>query len=164
MDAYNGILTLNTSLDREICSQYSYTIRVTDLIEHRLSTLLTLNINVNDVNDNGPRFEQSSYLFRIAENTQGNTSIRLNVTDADAVVKSALIFSIESDKDDDDAVHLDDNNLGEYFELRIDDAYEGAVFLTIKRQLDYERKRRHSFRVMVSDEQHMTDTTNVEVQ
>ena len=157
MNSSNGILTLNASLDRETCSQYSYTVRATDLIDQRLSSFLTLNIHVNDVNDNGPRFEQNSYVFKIAENSQGNASIRLNVTDADEL-KSELSFNMESDEEL-------DIDLGEYFELQSDEEdVDMAVFLIIKKQLDYEKKRMHRFRLFVSDEKHMADIANIEVE
>lgn len=75
IDRYNGIISLNASLDRETCPSFKYLIKATDLVEHRLNALLTFKIEVNDVNDNGPTFEQKNYVFHIMENTVVNTSI-----------------------------------------------------------------------------------------
>lgn len=64
IETLTGVISLNKSLDREQCSDFKYFIRATDLVEKRLSSVLTFKIHVNDLNDNGPKFEKNIMCFK----------------------------------------------------------------------------------------------------
>lgn len=157
-----GVLALNRSLDHEHCAKYSYVVRASDALEHRLSALLTLRLHVSDVNDNPTRFVQSKYLFQVAENApleSEQIKMQMNITDPDDV-RSPLTFSIESDEVKDEV------ELRETFEVR-EATSNGdghlAALLIIRKPLDYELRRRYFFRVVLTDERLFTDSTLVEV-
>lgn len=169
LEPLTGILTLNKSLDHELCAKYSYTVRASDVQEHRLSSLVHLQIHVADVNDNPIKFVESRYMFRVLENVLGDelgTSLRINLTDADSTHRAALRFRLESEEARDQA------ELERTFELRqlntessssSSSSSDLAVYLVTRKPLDYELKRRYFFRVVVTDELEFTDTTQVEV-
>lgn len=54
-------------VDYEVAHQYLLTVLATDVGERPLSTHATVNISVSDVNDNAPRFSQSSYSADVSE-------------------------------------------------------------------------------------------------
>uniref|UniRef100_A0A3B3ZKX1 Cadherin domain-containing protein n=1 Tax=Periophthalmus magnuspinnatus TaxID=409849 RepID=A0A3B3ZKX1_9GOBI len=62
-------------LDREEVSNYDITIKATDCGEPPLSTTKTLSIQILDVNDNSPQFEQNPLYFYIVENNVSGTSL-----------------------------------------------------------------------------------------
>jgi hypothetical protein len=149
IDNYNGIVVLNKSLDREECANFRYLVRVTDLVESRLSATLTFKVAVNDLNDNGPMFAQKHYVFHIMENTVINTSIiPIRIVDPD--LKSTLYFKIESSSNgNSDAENLIVNT---YFGINTDLLIEGGMIsLMVKKPLDFQIRRLYSFTMFVSD-------------
>ncbi|XP_040028844.2 protocadherin alpha-6 isoform X23 [Gasterosteus aculeatus] len=62
-------------LDRENVSHYEITLKATDCGEPPLSTLKTLTIQISDVNDNSPHFQQATLEFYLVENNGGAGSI-----------------------------------------------------------------------------------------
>lgn len=133
-------------------------IRASDAVEHRLNSLLNLQILVADLNDNGPKFTQSKYLFQVAENSfENETSLRINMSDMDDV-RSRLEFRIESEQE------LDE--IKDTFGVRDDGGDTNrdlAAFLITKKRLDYEHKRRFYFRLIVTDDRGFSDSTQIEV-
>ncbi|XP_054708155.1 fat-like cadherin-related tumor suppressor homolog [Uloborus diversus] len=101
IDMKTGKLFVNAALDREFVSEYMLNISAFDLGKPQRSTSRTLVIHVDDVNDNRPMFEKSSYSFVIMENAKNGTSIvRLRANDRDEDVNSALTFHLETDADE----------------------------------------------------------------
>ena len=140
IDSSNGVITLNSSLDREVCANYLFSIRATDLMEPRIHSLINLRIHVNDLNDNGPRFQQDTYTFFIAENTIANTTNAIRVNDPD--LSSDLEYTIESDANED---------MSEFFAVIKDEARSKLVKLVIKKPLDYETRNKYEFKLTVSE-------------
>uniref|UniRef100_A0A4W6BV80 Si:ch73-379j16.2 n=1 Tax=Lates calcarifer TaxID=8187 RepID=A0A4W6BV80_LATCA len=71
-------------LDREALPQYEITIKAMDCGEPPLSTFKTLNIQISDVNDNSPHFDQTILEFYLAENNVAGKSIfSVRATDND---------------------------------------------------------------------------------
>ena len=62
----------------------------------RLTTTATLIVNVVDVNDEGPRFNDSNYFMTVAENAPGGTEVgRLVAFDADSTSNSRHTFQLD---------------------------------------------------------------------
>ncbi|XP_018106843.2 protocadherin alpha-8-like [Xenopus laevis] len=77
-------LVLKKSLDREKISLHNLTLTAFDGGKPKLSGCTQLIINVEDVNDNSPIFNQSFYQCSVAENASKGTLVtRLNATDLD---------------------------------------------------------------------------------
>ncbi|XP_060035627.1 protocadherin Fat 3 isoform X2 [Erinaceus europaeus] len=80
-----GLVRVQKKLDRERVSGYSLLVQAVDSGLPALSTTATVNIDISDVNDNGPVFTPANYTAVIQENKPAGTSIlQLVVTDRDS--------------------------------------------------------------------------------
>uniref|UniRef100_A0A8C3A1V8 Si:ch73-379j16.2 n=1 Tax=Cyclopterus lumpus TaxID=8103 RepID=A0A8C3A1V8_CYCLU len=77
-------------LDREKVSHYEITIKATDCGEPPLSTVKTLSIQISDVNDNSPHFDQNPL-------QPGTTVALISVNDLDSGLNGKVICSIVED-------------------------------------------------------------------
>lgn len=86
LNAETGVLKLKTSLDREIIDELCIRVKVSNnelgIISNPNSVnyTLTVNITVNDVNDNEPRFLQNLYAA--------------GITAKDSIRKEILVFKV----------------------------------------------------------------------
>ncbi|XP_053564600.1 protocadherin Fat 3 isoform X2 [Bombina bombina] len=80
-----GLIKVNDKLDRERVSGYSLLIEARDSGVPPMSSSVTVNIDISDVNDNSPQFTPANYSAVIQENKPIGTSIlQLVVTDKDS--------------------------------------------------------------------------------
>ena len=87
-------LVVNISLDRELQSEYIFTITANDR-KHSTSTKLTL--TVLDVNDHNPRFSQAVYTVNISYSTPvGTILIKLTAYDADSEENARIYYTLLS--------------------------------------------------------------------
>nr|XP_057919079.1 protocadherin alpha-8-like isoform X18 [Doryrhamphus excisus] len=85
-------------LDRERVSQYEITIKATDCGEPPLSTFKTLHVQISDVNDNSPYFQQNPLEFYLTENNvAGNSVFSVSATDKDLNDNAAITYHIVRD-------------------------------------------------------------------
>lgn len=67
-------------LDYEVSHEYYITIEATDGGSPPLSDMATVNINLTDVNDNGPVFSQDVYTAVVSEDTElGKTVMAVTI-------------------------------------------------------------------------------------
>ena len=95
----DGIITVNSNIDREVINEYILNVRARDGVIPRRSDTSMVIITVNDINDNAPLFQRSQYSLTIREDvTVPSAQITLVVTDADepGSVNSAIRYQIES--------------------------------------------------------------------
>ncbi|XP_043925800.1 protocadherin gamma-C5-like [Protopterus annectens] len=86
-------------LDREANPQYNITVKATDLGSPPLSAQRMISINISDVNDNSPRFSQSSYTTHVQENNHpGLFLCSVIASDPDDGKNSKLSYSIRNQK------------------------------------------------------------------
>ena len=85
IDMYTGELYIGSLLDREKITNYTLNITASDCGSPVTKTAFTIvHINVLDVNDNLPIFENDSYEVNLPENiTSGQTVVLLKATDLD---------------------------------------------------------------------------------
>ncbi|XP_069052243.1 protocadherin gamma-A6-like isoform X4 [Lepisosteus oculatus] len=77
-------LVTEGELDREVVSEYNFTIIVTDEGSPPLSDSKALQISISDVNDNPPVFDQPSYSAFVSENnTPGSSICAVRARDSD---------------------------------------------------------------------------------
>lgn len=94
IDRFTGVVTVLKSLDYEATPSYVLHINVTDGM-HQSQTTLT--VNVTDVNDNAPRFLNSSYQAKLSEETAAGTSIlRVSAEDKDNGSNGEIIYAFVS--------------------------------------------------------------------
>uniref|UniRef100_A0ACB8EB26 Uncharacterized protein n=1 Tax=Sphaerodactylus townsendi TaxID=933632 RepID=A0ACB8EB26_9SAUR len=92
--SYYKLLT-EGALDREKNPQYNLTITATDEGTPPLSTYRTITLQISDINDNSPAFEESSYHLFVAENNPSGASIyTVKASDPDLDRNSKITYSI----------------------------------------------------------------------
>ncbi|XP_032076323.1 protocadherin alpha-5-like [Thamnophis elegans] len=87
------VLVLKVPLDREESPVHHLVLTATDGGEPKLTGTVQLVINVLDVNDNPPVFNQSVYRVKLLENTaSGSLVIALNATDLDEGINREISY------------------------------------------------------------------------
>ncbi|XP_066533752.1 protocadherin-16 [Hoplias malabaricus] len=84
LDRKLGVLSTSRALDREQKGRYTLTVEAYDLGTPSLSSTVTLDISVLDLNDNSPVFTSSSYTVDVAEDSpEGSFVLEVTATDQD---------------------------------------------------------------------------------
>ncbi|XP_021323486.1 cadherin-24 isoform X2 [Danio rerio] len=138
VDPQTGILrTAVPDLDREAQDQYLVVLQAKDMGGHLggLSGTTTVTVRLTDVNDNPPRFVQSSWLFSVSELAVPGAEVgRISATDADLGENAKLEYTIL------------DGESGDTF--NISGANQEAVII-LNKAVDYESRSSYSFSVEV---------------
>ncbi|XP_076021032.1 protocadherin 2 alpha c [Genypterus blacodes] len=127
-------------LDRETIPSYNVTVTAIDGGSPPLSSHMTFSVDVADVNDNPPRFEQTSYTVYINENNAPGSSLCVvKATDADAGENARITYTV-----------LNDNNHGipvaSYVSVR---PVTGEAYAL--RAFDFEKLREFHFQIKAQD-------------
>lgn len=131
-------LQINGFLDSETTPVYSLVIEALDGGTPPLRGQMTVDITIQDVNDNQPIFNQSRYITTIQENaTVGTGVLQVVATDADAGDNGRVRYSINRRQSDRDQM------------FRID-AHSGQI--AINKPLDFETKELHELVVVATDQ------------
>lgn len=95
IDETTGIVSLNKPVDREEIAMYNLTVQASDHGIPRLSTLCTLLVLLQDVNDNPPEFTSKFYHASVPETVAVGTEIlKLTATSRDSGVNAEIAYSI----------------------------------------------------------------------
>ncbi|XP_042319292.1 protocadherin beta-16-like [Sceloporus undulatus] len=129
LDAHSGALLINEKIDREaLCDQSDLCLLQSEIVLQNPLDLYTIEVKVEDVNDNAPRFPQNDFQLDIPENVSPNTR-----------------FPLESAQD----VDLGENSIqnytlspNEYFRLAIESKKDGrkSIGLVLEKPLDREKQ------------------------
>ncbi|XP_057177572.1 protocadherin alpha-C2-like isoform X2 [Triplophysa rosa] len=140
--SFRNYYTLVTSafLDRETTAAYNVTLSATDGGTPPLSSQKTIQVDVADVNDNPPRFEQTSYTVYVTENNAPGASLcTVKAQDSDVNENARITYTV-----------LNDNNHGipvtSYVSVKADTGVAYAL-----RSFDYETLREFHFQVKAQD-------------
>ncbi|GFR91401.1 protocadherin-11 X-linked [Elysia marginata] len=161
-DQFGAVLRLESSLDREAISSYEIVVQAVDggLPERKTGTL-TITIEVVDINDSDPKFEQDSYTVNISEIAPvGNVVVTVVANDKDsgengAVTYSALLASQEDDVAS--SIFFVNTSTGQIKTLTPLDTYAGRTYrLTIEARDGGENPRTDTTEVVIS----VVDTHN----
>ncbi|XP_050819006.1 protocadherin gamma-A6-like isoform X13 [Gopherus flavomarginatus] len=132
-------LVTDTRLDRERISNYSVTITATDRGTPPLSSTATILVQLSDINDNAPIFNQTSYTLYITENNPRGASVcSLKANDSDLEENARVTYSINEG-------HMDEAQLSS---ISIN-SETGALYAL--RSFDYEQFREIRFQVQAQD-------------
>ena len=134
IDADTGMLYCSQTFDREKRDRYEFDVRAHDHgYPLNFSSKIHVRIDINDLNDNPPKFEQDRYEFSVEENSQSSKSIGLiRVYDLD--LNSKLTYYIENEKQNDLPFSINQN---------------GQLF--VRQAIDREMQDIYKFNVTVSD-------------
>ena len=135
VDPNTGMLYCSKSFDREEQNQYQFEVIARDHGSPlSLASKIPIRIDINDMNDNKPEFEQKSFEFSLEENRPSLQMLGI-VRARDKDVSSKLFYSIE---------HSFKHSL---FPFRINQ--EGQIFS--RYSIDREMENLYQFNVTVSD-------------
>ncbi|NXE13171.1 CADH9 protein, partial [Lophotis ruficrista] len=138
VDPETGVIkTALPDMSRENREQYQVVIQAKDMGGQMggLSGTTTVNITLTDVNDNPPRFPQSTYQFSSPESAPPGTPLgRIKANDPDVGENAEIEYSISNGDGSD------------MFDIITDkDTQEGII--TVKKHLDFENKMLYTLRV-----------------
>ncbi|CAF1602934.1 unnamed protein product [Adineta ricciae] len=146
-DSSTGHLFLARSIDREdLCSQ-----RLCSCLQCQLTIeliewqspyrLLQLILNIDDVNDNIPRFLSNAYDFNVMENTPIGYEVNLEqASDADLGENSRINYQLK---------RLDENNNDGPFELMT--KINGGLVLKVIKEIDREERDHYEYELIAID-------------
>uniref|UniRef100_A0A3B5R467 Cadherin domain-containing protein n=1 Tax=Xiphophorus maculatus TaxID=8083 RepID=A0A3B5R467_XIPMA len=136
---FYSLITEN-ELDREIASEYNITVTCSDEGVPSLSSSVTLNLQISDVNDNAPVFERSSYEAYIVENnTPGVSIFTVKARDADWKQNARVSYILEESS-------VNGVPVSSYVSISADSGVIHAV-----RSFDYEQIKDFQFHVKAQD-------------
>ncbi|XP_071105938.1 protocadherin Fat 4-like [Haliotis cracherodii] len=145
LDSNSGVLTLVKILDRESHDLYTLTVQASD--GHKSSNA-TVVITVGDVNDNSPKFGNTSYTFPVSEDIGAGQHIgRVGATDADIGANHDLTYSL-----------LLEGTQVASFQIN-----SSSGEITTFRDLDYENETNHVLLVSAADHGDPARSTTVTV-
>ena len=102
IDSALGIIRVAKPLDRETKASYQLVAYAVDRGLESRNTSVKINITVDDVNDNRPKFESSVINVWIPENSPiGTTVARISATDADIGINALIEYSFDGGADAD---------------------------------------------------------------
>lgn len=124
------MLVTDGVLDREFQPEYNITVTATDSGSPSLSSVKVIEIVVNDVNDNSPKFAQSLYNANILENQPvGTLVIKLEAQDSDDGTNAKILYHISKDRNSEVSSFLTINpDTGEVFTSRVFDHEQSSHF------------------------------------
>ncbi|XP_058884470.1 protocadherin Fat 3-like isoform X3 [Acipenser ruthenus] len=97
IDPQSGVISVSKELDYEMCKDYFLTVEARDGGTPPLSAVVTVNVDLTDVNDNAPTFSQNIYNAVISEDSSiGDSVAMLMAEDLDSLVNGEIVFSIVS--------------------------------------------------------------------
>ncbi|XP_057706860.1 protocadherin alpha-8-like [Corythoichthys intestinalis] len=126
-------------LDREEVPHYEITIKATDCGEPPLSTVVSLHIQIADVNDNSPHFEKNPLEFYLTENNAaGNSIFFVSATDKDINDNAAISYNIVREGQQ--------NDIMSFLNINSENGQISAL-----RSFDFEMLKSFHFQVVASD-------------
>ncbi|XP_036234483.1 cadherin-19 [Molothrus ater] len=131
-----GVIRMASQMDRETKDQYLVIIQAKDMVGQpgALSATATVTINLSDVNDNPPEFQQRLYYMSVSEEAPVGTTVgKVFAEDRDIGDNAAMDYFIEADSS------------GVFNIITNDETQEGIILL--KKRVDYEIQRRYSIQV-----------------
>ncbi|XP_067288977.1 protocadherin gamma-A6-like isoform X13 [Pseudorasbora parva] len=139
-------MVLQKPLDREQHPLLSLTLTAIDGGNPQRSGNVKISVNVLDVNDNAPVFNQSVYRATVAENVPKGTYITtVNASDADSGANKLISYSFTNKK-----------VIGEIFELN-----ETTGVITLNGLLDYEKAKKYEIGIEAKDQGGLGDSAKV---
>ncbi|XP_038055904.1 protocadherin Fat 4-like [Patiria miniata] len=134
IDSNTGQIQTSGRLDRETTAMYTLEIRASD---GRQDTVTSLEVNIQDTNDNDPVFTESMYSFSVPENHPVGTVVdAVSATDPDAGTNGDVVYSIVAEGAPGEDIFSLDSLTGEF---------------TLLTELDYEQKQVYFLTVRAND-------------
>ncbi|KAM6972438.1 protocadherin-23 [Aplochiton taeniatus] len=95
LEEKTGLLYLSSTVDYETQASHKLTLQAVDQGQPCLSSTQTLTVEVGDVNDQRPVFQQDVYTASVAENREpGEVVLTVSATDKDSEENAAVMYSL----------------------------------------------------------------------
>nr|XP_029134900.1 protocadherin alpha-8-like isoform X8 [Labrus bergylta] len=133
-------LTVDGQLDREIVSQYNVTVTAVDEGSPPLSSTAVITVQISDINDNAPLFEEGTVNVFIKENSKvGDIITKITALDEDSNENAKLAYS------------LIDNNPKEFPILTFVNINSETGDIVSLQSFNYEELKTFQFKVQATD-------------
>ncbi|KAM4732140.1 protocadherin gamma-C5-like isoform 8-T8 [Anableps anableps] len=140
VDAGKGELVVNDRIDREaLCGQSASCVLTLQIVIDKPLQLYRVEVEIQDVNDNSPRFPSTEKILQIAESAAAGTHFPLETAqDLDVGVNSVRSYTLSKD---------------EIFSLKIKDVSGGKRIpeLVLSKSVDREKKSTHTLTLTAID-------------
>lgn len=98
LHASTGALSTSQALDRETTAEYNLEVVASDQGSPALSTTVTVNVRVLDVNDNSPVFGRNSYTVEVSEDAAvGTPVLEVKATDKDEAFNGKILYFLSKE-------------------------------------------------------------------
>lgn len=135
INADSGQISVRANVDREVSDSYLFMVKVADNGERQLSATTTVQIHVNDVNDNSPIFAKEVVYVTISEDAAiFSQVVQVTANDADSAAYATLRYEITS------------GNTRQMFSI---DRSTGVI--TLQSKLDYKIQNKYILEVRAYD-------------
>lgn len=95
IDRRSGWLLVAKPLDREACAEYKLEVRAIDMSTSPQSSVIVIKVEVTDVNDNAPVWEQDPLVVHVAEDVEVGSAIwNFTASDADYGPNAELRYTL----------------------------------------------------------------------
>lgn len=95
LNSSTGEIWLNRPIDRETIQSYTLAVAAVDMGTQPLTGMTLVQINVLDINEHTPQFDQEAYVGEVIENALAMTSIlQVGASDLDFGENATVLFSI----------------------------------------------------------------------
>ena len=143
-------IVLQKSLDREEVPRLSLKLLAVDGGNPQRSGTVNIGINVLDINDNSPVFNQSIYKGTVVENApKGTPIVTVNASDADSGSNGRVTYFFSKSK----------AGIADLFDI---DEATGRIY--VAKEIDFEKDKKFEFRVEAKDQGGLTDSSKVEIE
>ncbi|XP_060936124.1 protocadherin gamma-C5-like [Limanda limanda] len=140
VDAGKGELVVNDRIDREaLCGQSASCVLTLQVVIDQPLQLYRVEVEIQDINDNSPKFPSQDIILEIAESTAAGARFPVETAkDLDVGVNSVRSYTISKD---------------DYFSLKIKDVSGGRKVpeLILSKSLDREKNARHQLQLTAID-------------
>ena len=135
LNSSTGEIWLYRQIDRETIQSYTLAVEAVDMGIQPLTGTTLVQINVLDINEHQPQFDQEAYVGEVAENAPALTSIlQVGSSDLDFGENATVLFSVIA---------------GNELDLFDINASTGVIFVT--GSIDFEISREYDLVVMATD-------------
>jgi hypothetical protein len=95
IDRDTGLIRANNTFDREKINQYKFRVVAIDKGREPLSSTCTVIVNIDDVNDNDPKFDKDIYNARVLENMPIDTNVTfVSAKDLDTGINGFVTYAM----------------------------------------------------------------------
>ena len=146
IDSTTGLVTVVEVLDRENINSYDLTITATDNGASPLSSNVTLNVIVDDVNDNPPLFASPITTVLLLENEPVNVPVFLvRATDLDDGINAEITYRIE------DSERCQQPMTPPLPDTCLFTINPNSATVQLNQNLDFETQEEHTFVIIATD-------------